>query len=351
LRIGSYMKAVILNELGSVEHFQLVDLPLPVPKAGEVRIRILAAGLNPVDAKTRQGLYGNVAPMVLGADCSGVIDALGEGVKEFAVGDEVYALAFGQGSNGTYAEYLAISTSFVSKKPRNLSFEAAASVPLVALTATRAIVDTGAIQEGRPILITGGTGGVGSFAIQLARLFGAGPIFSTAGSSSSVSALTDKLGLKTEHILSYSGLKLEEMQKKLLAMNGGALIPAAFDFVGKEMKQLCFAVADYQGHITSICPEAEDFKFDLWTRGKSIAFNKNLNVHFIFVGAQAFSGPPSSWAVYQRHLRAVALWIEEGRIQIDPPEVIGDLSAATIQKAHTLLDSGKARGKLVVKNG
>lgn len=127
------MKAVVLDAYGSADNLALREVPTPAPGDQEIRIRIKAAGFNPVDYKIRLGAYGtlkNELPKILGSDCSGIVDAVGKGVKDFKIGDEIYAMSFGQGSNGSYAEFLCLPAVMVCKKPRNISFEAAASVPL-----------------------------------------------------------------------------------------------------------------------------------------------------------------------------------------------------------------------------
>src|SRR5262245_33771579 len=116
------MQAVVLETLGDVAGFKLKEVAKPAPNRNEVRIRIKAVGFNPVDTKQRSGAYPLKPPIILGADCSGVIDAVGEDFHEFSVGDEVMAIVFGQGSNGTYAEYVCVPRSFVVHKPKNISF-------------------------------------------------------------------------------------------------------------------------------------------------------------------------------------------------------------------------------------
>lgn len=342
------MKAVVLEAVGDESGFKLKDLPLPKPNRNEVRIRIKAAGFNPVDAKMRQGAYPLQPPVILGGDCSGVIDAVGEDFHEFSVGDEVMAFVFGQGSNGTYAEYVCVPRPFVVPKPRNLSFEQAAAVPLVALTAYRALIWTGAIQEGRSVFIAGGSGAVGNIALQLAHLYKAGPIFTTAGDEKSSFLITEHFGIPKSHILIYKGLSVGQMKDKLVEMNRGEYFPACIDLVGKTMKQLCFAVVDMSGHVATIVPEDKGFPIELWARGESISFQKSLSVHFIFVGAESYGGPPQSWNIYRQQLSLIASFIQKGELHILQPNVVGSLSRETVMQAHQMMDQGKAKGKLVM---
>ncbi|MCI0382215.1 MAG: NADP-dependent oxidoreductase [Chlamydiae bacterium] len=344
------MKAILIHRFGNIDELKLEEIPIPTPKKNEVRIRIKAVAFNHVDCKMRQGVFSGLKlPAVLGVECSGIVDAVGMAFHDFSVGDEVLALVFGQGTNGTYAEYTCVPAQFVVKKPKNIGFEEAATVSLVGLTAFRALIASGALQEGKPLFIAGGGGGVGSFAIQLARIYRAGPIFSTAGNEESERHLIENLQISKKHILRYSGLTLEQMAERLIQMNGGNLFPAAFDFVGKEMKKLCFAIADYQGHIATLLPEEKGFPIELWYRKESAAFDKNLSVHFVFVGAESFSNQEKNWQVYKQHLSHLTRLIERNELHLSRPEVVERFSLEEVKKAHQKLESGKVKGKLAMK--
>lgn len=340
------MKAVVLKKHGEVDQLALEQVSDPSPAADEVRIQIKAAGFNPVDTKIRKGVFSSAVPVILGADCSGVIDAVGKGVRDFRIGDEVYALAFGRSSNGTYAEKVCLPTHFVHKKPKNLSFEQAACVPLVSLTAYRALVASRALQEGKSVFISGATGAVGSIALQMLKILKAGPIFATAGNLDGAQSLS----LPKDHILLYKGMTIEEMAEKLVKMNGGELFHTTCDFVGREMKKLCFAIAGYQGHVVSIVPEGKEFSLELWHRGESIAFAKSLSVHFVFVGSEAFSGGPKGWESYRAQLAQISKWIEQEKLHIPMPTVLKGLSVDSVTRAHQLMEQGKAKGKIVMLN-
>ncbi|HSW86095.1 MAG TPA: alcohol dehydrogenase catalytic domain-containing protein [Rhabdochlamydiaceae bacterium] len=341
------MRGVVLESFGDVDHFKLKEVPLPVPKKNEVRIRIQSIGFNPVDYKMRKGKFPIEAPVILGVDCSGIIDAMGKEAKDFKEGDEVMAFALGrQASNGTYAQYMCIDASFVVKKPKNISFDEAAAFPTVALTAYRTLIATGAAQSGRPIFIAGGAGGVGCIAIQLAQYLKTGPIFSTAGNEQSKNMLVRQLKLKKEQILIYSGLGLEEMKQKILEMNHGNYFPAAFDFVGGTMKQLCFAIADILGHVVTIVREKDDFSVPIWN-GKESCFTKSLSLHFVNIAAQSFYGKDHSWPLYQMQLQEM-VHLLEGKHLVPFIHHLGTFSCETVQQAHRLLEEGHTQGKLVV---
>ena len=343
------MKAVILKAFGGVEHLYLGDWPIAEPRAGEVRVRILAVAFNPADYKLRKGIRGLEVPTVLGFDLGGIIDAVGSGVKDLSVGDEVFGYLGGPKSNGSYAEFTCLPAHFVAKKPTTLSFLQAAAIPLTGLTAYQCVMDKARVQAGEAIFIAGGSGGLGTMAIQLARHAGANPILTTAGTDREVEYLTQKMGVPEKHILRYSGLTLQQLTDGVLAMNGGKLIPATFDFVGGDMKRLCCQLIDFDGRVVSTVPESESFVFNLWERGSPVS-SRSASVHFEFLGGRATFGGPETWPIYRKELDILRGLIEAGHIK--PPHItlVGEFSAEAVRRAHTLLEEGRVQGKLVMSN-
>jgi NADPH2:quinone reductase len=344
------MKAVILKAFGGVENLHLGDWPIAEPRAGEVRVRILAVAFNPADYKLRKGIRGLEVPTVLGFDLGGIIDAVGPGVKDLSVGDEVFGYLGGLKSNGSYAEYTCVPTQFVAKKPAGLSFQQSAAIPLTGLTAYQCVMDKARVQAGEAIFIAGGSGGLGTMAIQLARYAGAYPILTTAGTDREVEYLTQKMGVPEKHILRYSGLAFQQLTDGVLAMNGGKLIPATFDFVGGNMKRLCCQLIDFDGRVVSTVPESESFVFSLWERGNPVS-SRSASVHFEFLGGRATFGGPETWPIYRQELEILRGLIEAGHIK--PPHItlVGEFSAESVRRAHTLLEEGRVQGKLVMSNG
>ena len=170
------MRAVEIREFGGPEVLQVRDIPVPVPAAGEILLRVHAAAVNPVDTSIRagraSGLSGAVIPYVPGFDVSGEVAATGPGVTRFDIGDEVFAmLSLRRG--GGYGEYAVVKEDEAAVKPSGVSHGEAASLPLVALTAWQALFETAGLEQGQTILIHAGAGGVGSVAVQLARWRGA----------------------------------------------------------------------------------------------------------------------------------------------------------------------------------
>lgn len=170
------MKAVVLHAFGKSDVLQYEEAPMPQPAAGEVCIRVRAAGVNPFDWKIRQGAVEKQVPhqlpLILGWDAAGDIAAVGGGVTAFAVGDPVYVMA-NPARNGAYAEFLVVDAALVAPKPASLDYVAAASVPLAGETAMQATYDAGQVAAGQTVLIHGGAGSVGGFAVQLAKARGA----------------------------------------------------------------------------------------------------------------------------------------------------------------------------------
>jgi len=180
------MKAFILNRYGKKEKLQLTEVAEPILKENDVLVQIHAAGVNLLDAKIRDGEFKFIlpykTPFPLGHDVAGVVTKVGPGVSQFKVGDEIYARPADY-RIGTFAEYISINENDVALKPKNISMEEAASIPLVGLTAWQALVEIGNLKKGQKVFIQAGSGGVGTFAIQLAKHLGATVATTTSGSN------------------------------------------------------------------------------------------------------------------------------------------------------------------------
>ena len=167
------MKAVVANEFGGPEVLKYQDAPKPEPKNDEILVRVIAAAVNPVDTYVRQGKFlKSSGPLIIGYDIAGIVERTGPEAKRFKPGDQVYCyLSVMRG--GGYAEYAVAKESETALKPKNINFVEAAAVPLAATTAWQALIDSAKIDKGQTVLIHGGSGGVGSFAIQIAKARGA----------------------------------------------------------------------------------------------------------------------------------------------------------------------------------
>ena len=172
------MHAMLFHRTGGPEVFEYAEVPRPIPAAGEVLIRVAYAGVNPADWKNREGLLAAFRPYefpcIIGFDAAGEVAEVGEGVSGFAPGDRVFTPTnHGQGGPGSYAQYTLASADKVARIPQGMGFREAAALPVAALTAWQGLFDRGGIKAGQTALIHGGSGGVGSFAVQFARWAGA----------------------------------------------------------------------------------------------------------------------------------------------------------------------------------
>ena len=207
------MKAAVVHEPGGPESLKYEDTPRPAPKDDEVLVKVVAAGVNPVDTYIRQGMRtkkgSNNDPMIIGYDIAGVIEKAGAGIKTYKAGDAVYAyLPVSRG--GGYAEFAIAKEDEMSLKPKNIDFEKAAAAPLAATTAWQALIDVAKLEPGQTVLIHGGSGGVGCFAVQIAKARGAKVI---ATASTANQDLLKQLGV--DQPIDYTKTKFEEVVKEV----------------------------------------------------------------------------------------------------------------------------------------
>jgi len=202
---------MVLKQFGGIENFSLKEIPEPQISNGQVLIRVKAIGINPVDIKTRNGKgqaqqYKDAPVMVIGWDVAGVITKIAEDVKGFSVGDEVFGTINFPGQGGAYAEYAVAPAHQLARKPVNISMPEAAAATLATLTAWQALIDQGHIEKGNRVLIHGGAGGVGNYAIQIARNIGC-YVITTA--SASDADFVKSLG--ADEVIDYKTQKFEEI--------------------------------------------------------------------------------------------------------------------------------------------
>lgn len=237
------MKAMEINSFGGSELLQLNERTEPTPNSGEVLVGVHATSVNPADSKMREGGYpyaANVSfPYVLGRDFSGVIKACGAGVDEFEPGDPVFGV-LPAGVDGTYQEALTIDASIIAAKPDSLSHSEMAALALTGLTALVSVEDTLKLQANERILIQGGAGGVGNFAIQLAHHLGAEVI--TTASPANHDYLLD---LGANQVIDYNTQDFTEVLSD---------IDAVFDLIGGEVHQRSFKVLKPGGRLAYIGP-------------------------------------------------------------------------------------------------
>ncbi|KML44481.1 NADP-dependent oxidoreductase [Cytobacillus firmus] len=330
------MRAMVIDRYGKVP-MRLAEIPAPEIGEYEVLAEIHAASINPVDFKIRDGkvklLVKYKMPLILGNDFSGVIAKVGAKVTRFKAGDEIYARPR-KSKIGTFADYIAIHEDDIALKPKNLSFEEAASIPLVGLTSYQALTDILQLQKGQKILIQAGAGGVGTFAIQLAKLMGA-----TVATTASAAGADLVKTLGADEIINYKTEKFEEILKNY---------DAVFDTLGGEILEKSFEVIKSGGKIVSVSglPNARFgkeygsgfFKTLLFSAAshKLTALEKKNNVEYTFL----FMKPSGE------QLRIIANLIETGKIK---PIIDRVFPFEDAQKAMEYAESGRAKGKIIVK--
>ncbi|MFE7739955.1 NADP-dependent oxidoreductase, partial [Bacillus cereus] len=299
------MKAMIIDRYGKVP-MRMAEVPTPEINEYEVLAEIHAASINPIDFKIRDGkvkmLLKYEMPLILGNDFSGVITKVGSKVTRFKVGDEIYARPR-KNKIGTFAEYIAIHEDDIALKPKNLSFEEAASIPLVGLTSYQALHDIMQLQKGQKILIHAGSGGVGTFAIQLAKIMGA--TVTTTASEAGANLVTS---LGADEIINYKTEKFEDILKNY---------DAVFDTIGGATLEKSFNIIKSGGNIVSVSgmPNARFGKefgsgffktllFSLASK-KLTVLEKKHNAQYSFL----FMKPSGD------QLRTIANYIEAGKIK------------------------------------
>ena len=310
------MRAVRIHAYGGPEELRLDRVPVPEPGAGEVRVRVHAAGINPVDYKTREG--GAVAmrggerlplPLVLGWDVSGTVDAVGAGA-DFQPGDEVYGMIRFPEIGSAYAEYATAPASHLAVKPPSLSHEEAAALPLAALTAWQGLFEAAELEAGQTVLVHAAAGGVGHLAVQMAKWKGARVI----GTASARNAEhVRELGV--DEFVDYTAGPFEERLRG---------VDVVLDTVGKETLDRNFAVLRRGGVLVSIAgaPSAE------------LAERHGVRAERILVR-------PS-----REQLDAIRALVDEGRLRVTLDAV---LPLAEARAAHERSESRRARGKIVLQ--
>ncbi len=252
------------------------------------------------------------------------------------------------GSNGCYSEYVCLPEEVVHKKPKNLSFQEASIVPLVAMTAYRATIENHSLKEGDTIFMTAIAGGVGSFALQFAKLKKVKKIYTIARNEKSKSYIVEKLKIAFDNILLYENKSLDQLKDQLLKTNDNKFFDATFDFVGKDIKKLCLELTGCSSHFSTILPEEENFKFPVW---QGICFLRNMSIHEINVGSEAQNKNFASLDIYKKHLKHISQLLENKEISVPDIQVVGSFSLDTIKKAHKLLESSSVKGKLAMTIG
>jgi len=310
---NAVMKAMVVHKFGGPEVMKYEDAQRPEPKDDEILVRVMAAAVNPVDSYVRQGMFAKRGmdnrPAIIGYDISGVVEKTGANAKKFKAGDKVYSyLSVMRG--GGYAEFAIAKESETALKPKNINFEEAAAVPLAATTAWQSLVDEAKLNAGQTVLVHGGSGGVGSFAIQIAKARGA-KVIATAST-----AHQDLLKqLQVDQAIDYTTTKFEDMVKD---------VDVVLNCVRAEALARSYGVVKKGGIIVSITDEPDQTECAKHgIRGSRLGAHPDANV-----------------------LEELTKLIEAGKMK---PIVSQTLPLADASKAHQQIETHHTLGKIVLK--
>lgn len=313
------MKAVQIHEYGDVDVLKYEDVGRPEPQGGEVLVRVRAAGINLVDAISRQfpipvtsGAKG--LPYILGWDISGEVVALGAGVGRFAVGDEVYGMPRFPGEAKAYSQYTAAPVEDLARKPLRISHEEAAGIPLAGLTAWQSLFVLAHLEAGQSIFISGGSGGVGHYAVQLAKWKGA-KVFATTSARNV--ALVQDLG--ADVVIDYTRQDFREAVKD---------VDVVLDTIGEEVLEHAFEVVRRGGVVVSLPAQK-----GVGALGEQLAPRYGVTFSLPMVH-------PSG-----EQMAAMAPLFEAGQLKTHL-EAVFPLN--NVAQAHQLIEGGHVRGKLVL---
>ncbi|HEY3376287.1 MAG TPA: NADP-dependent oxidoreductase [Armatimonadota bacterium] len=304
------MKAIRIHKFGGPEALTYEDVPEPQAGPGEIRIRVMAAGVNPVDWKVRSGTggYQPALPLILGVDVAGVVDSVGAGVETFQVGDGVMAKT--ANAQGGYAEYTVVNATQAARKPMSVSYVEAAAIPTAGLTAWQALFDTAGLAKGQTVLIHGAAGGVGSFAVQFAKWRGARVIGTASGDH-----LAFVLGLGADEVIDYKVQRFEEKAHD---------VDVVFDTIGGDTLERSWGVLKHGGFLVTI----------VGTIPPGAAEAHQVRAQSIRTTADG------------GELAQIAALIDEQKIK---PVVTTELPLAEARAAQEMSETHHARGKIVLR--
>ncbi|TCL76216.1 zinc-binding alcohol dehydrogenase family protein [Rhizobium sp. BK251] len=317
----------------------LIDVELPVPEAKgrDLLVEIRAVSVNPVDAKVRAGVAPEPGQLrVIGWDAAGIVKAVGPDAKLFKPGDEVFysGTLNRQGSN---AEFQLVDERIVGPKPKSLDFAAAAALPLTSVTAYETLFDRLKVQEpvagaANAIVIIGGAGGVGSIAIQLARVLGDLTVIATASRPETKDWVKE---LGAHHVIDHS----QPLAPQIAALGLGA---PAFIFSTTNTTDHVAAVVE------AIAPQGRFALIDDPKTLDAVPFKfKSISIHWELMFTRSIYDTADVEAQH-RILDRVSRLVDDGKIRTTLAETVGTINAANLKKAHAMIESGKTKGKLVL---
>jgi NADPH2:quinone reductase len=332
------MKAALLTGAGGIDNLEFTEVPDPIIDASELLlVRLHAAGINPVDHKLRRvgGFYPNRLPLILGCDGAGVVEAVGDAVTRFRVGDEVYFMNGGMGGDdqGNYAELTTIHQDYAALKPESLSMVEAATVPLVWLTAWEALVDRINLQAGEKVLIHGGAGGVGYIAVQIAKHLGA-TVYTTVSSPEKAEFATS---LGADYCINY---KQEDFAEAVMNLTDGQGVDKVFDVVGGPVFAASFAATKIYGHVVTLAG------ISITQEQADLAKLRNLTISYELMLTPMHFKTRQARINQRDMLVEAAKLIDAGKIKIVASNVF---SLEDIGRAHEVIEAGHSTGKNAIR--
>lgn len=328
------MKAILMTAVGNPDVLKFQDIDEPdITTATEVKVRLKAAGVNPVDTKIRRNglLYDKPLPAVLGCDGAGEVVGTGSAVSQFQPGDKVWFCHGGLGrEQGNYAEYTVIDQRWASLMPETNSFTEAAALPLVLITAWGGLFDRGGLQAGQTVLIHAGAGGVGHVAVQLAKLKGARVI--TTVSSEQKAEFVKALGADEAILYTQGGFA-----DAVNTLTGGKGADLVFDTVGAEVFKESIPATAYFGRLVTLLDPGE--------LSLAEARLRNLLIGFELMLTPMLRDLPEARDRHVEILKQCAQWLEKGLLKT---HISRQLPLAEAAKAHELIETGHSTGKIVL---
>ena len=305
------MKAIRIHEFGGPEVLKYEDIPEPQPGPGEIRIRIIAAGVNPMDWKIRKGLVGKLPlPMIMGLDVAGLVDALGQGGVFFQPEEEVFAkVSIGEGG---YAEYTVVNSTQAARKPRSIGFVESAAIPTAGLAAWQCLFDIAGLEKGQSVLIHGAAGGVGTFAVQFAKWKGAFVVATASGTN-----IEFLKSIGADVVINYTNQNFED-----IACN----MDVVLDTVGGDTFDKSWGVLKPGGFLVSTVASIPE----------GAAEEHGVRAQTLMTKSDG------------KELAQIAEVIDEMRVK---PIVTTILPLSDAQKAHEMSESRHMRGKIVLLIG
>ena len=323
-----------MTAVGGPEVLATVDIPTPAPGDDELRVRLHAAGVNPIDTKLRSRgvFFDNALPAVLGCDAAGTVETIGKRVTSLQPGDEVWFCHGGLGrEQGNYAEFTVVNEQIARKKPVSLSFEQAAAAPLSLITAWEALFDRARLDAGQTVLVHGGAGGVGHVAIQLAKNAGA-RVCTTVGSDENARFA---LSLGADQVIDYRHVDFVEA---VLEWTQGRGVDVALDIMGGTVFQDTLGAMAHYGNLITLLDPGPDI---VWKEAR----NRNLRIGFELMLTPMLEHLPAARARQGDILDRCAALADAGKLTI---EVSQRLPLEQAASAHQQIETGHTRGKLVL---